>query len=51
MTNSRQQMGITILIAAVQIDMKRASLHLSGTKIQDTAVAEIRDCNTQNESR
>lgn len=50
MTNSREQMGITILTAAVQIDMKKAWLLLSGAKPQDTAVAEIRDCNTQNES-
>jgi len=43
-------MGITILTAEVQIDMKKAWLHSSGTKTQDTAATEIRDCNTQNES-
>lgn len=43
----RQQMGITILTAAVQIDMMRAWLRLSGTKAQDTAVSEIHDCNTK----
>lgn len=40
-------MGITILTAAVQTDMMRAWLQLSGTKEQDTAVSEIRDCNTK----
>lgn len=47
MTDSRQQMGITILTAAVQTDMMRAWLQLSGTKAQDTAVSEIHDCNTK----
>lgn len=40
-------MGITILTAAVQTDMMRAWLQLSGTKAQDTAVSEIRDCNAK----
>lgn len=47
MTDSGQQMGITILTAAVQVDMMRAWLQLSGTKADDTAVSETRDCNNK----
>lgn len=44
-------MEIAILTAAVQIDLNRTWLHLSGIKIQDTSVTEICVCNTQNFSK
>lgn len=47
MTDSRQQMGTMMLTAAVQTDMMKAWLQLSGTKAEDTAVTETHGCNTK----